>query len=144
MDLRGLPRQGSEKALIWGGARALKIEFSSRRELNFQGPRAPKILTFSNIFLNIFWERSQGLLFCNLCRFGVHFGVPEEPYGRPSCPKGGDRICLFSPVEPTRLQDASQEVSKGPPSGPQWPQKNPKGINLVGQSSKNMSMWCPN
>ena len=105
----------------------MKIELTLQRELNFQGPRASKIFTVSAIRFNIFWERSPTLFVVNFYGFWVHFGVLEVPYGSPSCPKGGNRIYLISPVEPPRPQDASRRRPNESQSVQNDPHNAPKG-----------------
>ena len=56
-----------------------------------------------------------------------HFGVIEVPYGSPSCPKGGNRICLFSPVGPPMHQDASRRRQNDSQSVQNNPHNAPRG-----------------
>ena len=57
----------------------VKIELSSTRELNFQGPGTSKIVTFSAPFLRGAPRAHRIYLFMDFVDFGAIFGPPWAP-----------------------------------------------------------------
>ena len=64
---------------FWGTGTKVKIELSSKRELNFQGPGTPKIGKFSGPFLKGAPGAHRIYLFMDFVDFGVIFGPPWAP-----------------------------------------------------------------
>ena len=81
--------------------------------LIFEVPGVSETLLLVVCFWKRVWEPFQALFLSLLVRFCLHFGVSAEPFGCPSCPKGGNRIRLFSPIGPQRVRSGPQEAPKG-------------------------------
>ena len=70
---------GAVLATFWGTGPKVKIELSSRRELNSGGPGISKIITFSGPFLRGAPRAHRIYLFMDFLDFGVILGPPWAP-----------------------------------------------------------------